>query len=477
MTQQQLQCCQDQEEKNTIFKFKLFMNKLYSLVLMAACIPFISNAQVAKPFTIATLDPGHFHAALVQKTMYPNVSKDVYVYAKPSADLDMHLKRISDYNNRKDNPTAWNEVLYTGDDFFDKMIADKKGNIVMLSGNNEKKSEYILNSLQKGFHVLADKPMAIDEKGFEKIKKSFAVAKQNKLQLYDIMTERFEVTTVLQRLFSQMPEIFGKLENGTKEHPAIEKKNVHLLYKMVSGNVLTRPEWFMDINKQGEGIADVMTHMTDLVQWEAYPDQVLDYHKDIQILDANHWPTMLSLKQFNTLTHATQFPDYLAKNVVHDTLLKYYCNGDILYKLKNTYVKTTTLWNYASEDGSGDTYEAFMKGTKSTLIVKQGKAENFKPILYIAPKKDDAQFEQNIQAAVKKLQTSYEGLTATKTKEGWRIDVPAKYREGHEEHFARVVQHYLGYLQNNNMPAWEVPNMLAKYYTTTKALTLAQSKK
>ena len=447
------------------------------VILFIFLIPIFAMSQASKPFTIVTLDPGHFHAALVQKTMYPNVSKDVYVYAKPSADLDMHLKRITDYNNRKDNPTTWNEVLYTGDDFFNKMITDKKGNIVMLSGNNEKKSEYILNSLQKGFHVLADKPMAIDEKGFEKIKQSFSVAKQNKLQLYDIMTERFEIATVLQRLFSQMPEVFGKLENGTKEHPAIVKKNVHLLYKMVSGNVLTRPEWFMDINKQGEGIADVMTHMTDLVQWEAYPDQIIDYKKDIQILEANHWPTMLSINQFNTLTHANKFPAYLSRNVVNDTVLKYYCNGDILYKLKNTYVKTTTLWNYASADGSGDTYEAYMKGTKSTLIVKQGKAEQFKPTLSIAPQIDDLLFEQNLQAAVKKLQATYEGLSLLKTSEGWKIEVPAKYREGHEEHFARVVQHYLSYLENNNMPAWEVPNMLAKYYTTTKALALAQYKK
>lgn len=453
------------------------MQKLMAAFLFVFILPVCVMAQQAKPFTIVTLDPGHFHAALVQKTMYPNVNSNVFVYAKQTADLDMHLKRISDYNARKENPTTWKEVLYTGDDFFNKMIAEKKGNIVMLSGNNEKKSEYILTSLQKGFHVLADKPMAIDAKGFEKIKKSFAVAKQNKLQLYDIMTERFEVTTVLQRLVAEMPEIFGVLENGTKEHPAIEKKNVHLLYKTVSGNVLTRPEWFMDIAKQGEGIADVMTHMTDLVQWEAYPNQVIDYTKDIQILDANHWPTQLTLSQFSTLTHAKQFPAYLAKNIVHDTVLNYYCNGDILYKLKNTYVKTTTLWNYASQDGSGDTYEAFMKGTKSTLIVKQGKEENFKPVLYIAPKQDNADFENKLQKAIAGLQSQYAGLAITKTSLGWRVDVPAKYREGHEEHFARVVQHYLGYLQNNNMPVWEVPNMLAKYYTTTKALTLAQSKK
>jgi len=32
----------------------------------------------------------------------------------------------------------------------------------------------------------------------------------------------------------------------------------------------------------------------------------------------------------------------------------------------------------------------------------------------------------------------------------------------------------LEYLKNKNLPAWEVPNMIAKYYTTTQALEIAK---
>ena len=46
----------------------------------------------------------------------------------------------------------------------------------MLAGNNQKKTEYILKSLQNGFNVLADKPMAIDSKGFEQLKQAFDIA-------------------------------------------------------------------------------------------------------------------------------------------------------------------------------------------------------------------------------------------------------------------------------------------------------------
>jgi hypothetical protein len=40
-----------------------------------------------------------------------------------------------------------------------------------------------------------------------------------------------------------------------------------------------------------------------------------------------------------------------------------------------------------------------------------------------------------------------------------------------------VAQRYMQYLKDGKLPVWEVPNMLAKYYTTTEALKLAQKTK
>jgi hypothetical protein len=91
-----------------------------------------------KPVQLVTLDPGHFHAALVQKTMYDDVDPVVYVYAPEGNDLKLHMDRINGYNSRAEDPTQWKEVVYSGNDFFEKMIAEKKGNVVVLSGNNEK---------------------------------------------------------------------------------------------------------------------------------------------------------------------------------------------------------------------------------------------------------------------------------------------------------------------------------------------------
>jgi hypothetical protein len=62
--------------------------------------------------------------------------------------------------------------------------------------------------------------------------------------LYDIMTERSEITTVLQREFSMLPEVFGTLEKGTPDNPAVIKESVHHFFKFISGAPNIRPAWF-----------------------------------------------------------------------------------------------------------------------------------------------------------------------------------------------------------------------------------------
>jgi predicted dehydrogenase len=422
-----------------------------------------------EPIKLVTLDPGHFHAALVQKKMYAVVDSSVAVYAPAGSDVEQHLNRIASYNGRTDSPTRWKEAVYTGADFFEKMIAEKKGNVVVLSGNNLKKTDYILQSLQNGFHVFADKPMVIDTKGFEKLKTAFDLAAKDQLLLYDIMTERFEITSMLQRELSMQPDLFGELEKGTPANPAITKESVHHFYKYVSGSVLTRPAWFMDVAQQGEGIVDVMTHLVDLVQWECFPGQTIDYTKDIAINNAKRWSTAMNLADFSTITKQDSFPAYLRRNIVNDTTLQVYCNGEISYSLKGVHAKTSVIWNYKAPEGTGDTHYSIMRGTKANLVIRQGKEENYEPTLYI----EDHVPRTDLGGVFNQVQNKFPGVEFMKIATGWKVNIPVQYKEGHEAHFARVTEQFLAYLKNRNIPAWEVPNMLAKYYTTTKALEIA----
>ncbi|MVM31075.1 oxidoreductase [Spirosoma sp. HMF4905] len=457
--------------------------KLYPTVgclLMAALITACQSSKNeidTSAIRLITLDPGHFHAALVQKIMYEGVDSVVHVYAPDGPDLQLHLDKIEGYNTRAENPTHWKEEVYKGTDFFDKMIADKAGNVVVMAGNNRLKTDYIQKTVGAGFNVLADKPMVISASNFDQLKESFATAEKNKVMLYDIMTERYEITTMLQRAFSQQAEVFGTLEKGTPENPAVTKESVHHFYKNVSGSILTRPAWFMDVAQQGEGIVDVTTHLVDLVQWECFPEQTIDYQKDISLTSARRWTTDMSLSQFKAITKQDAFPDYLKKDVVKDSILQVYSNGEINYQLKGVHAKVSVTWAYKAPEGAGDTHYSIMRGTKANLMIRQGAAQQYKPTLYVEAVGGNKGLEASLKTVLPTIQKEFPGVEVKKIAAGWEVIIPEKYKEGHEAHFGRVAQKYLDYLKAGSLPTWEVPNMIAKYYTTTQALELARKSK
>lgn len=449
---------------------------LMSLTTLAGC---TSTTEMStkgnENVKLITVDPGHFHSALVQKSMYDHVDSVVHVYAPKGPDVQLHLEKIESYNKRAEDPTKWKQEVYLGDDFFEKMLSEKKGNVVMLAGNNLKKTSYIKRSIDAGFNVYADKPMAIDARSFEELKEAFSVAEKKKLLLYDIMTERFEITTMLQKEFSLMPEVFGMLEKGSLDKPAVTKESVHHFYKYVSGSVLTRPAWFFDVAQEGEGIVDVTTHLVDLIQWECFPDQIIDYKKDISVKRAQRSETGISLAQFKAITKVDQFPDYLKKYVAGDSMLNVFSNGEFNYTIRDVHAKVSVKWVYKAPEGAGDTHYSIMRGTRANLIIRQGADQQYKPALYIEPVGVVAStYGNQLTAKLENIQKKFPGVELKKQAVGWEVIVPDKYKEGHEAHFARVTEKFLEYLKNNNLPKWEVPNMIAKYYTTIQALELAK---
>jgi len=452
--------------------------------LMAACSPRQSTKTENKNmFTgasgevkIITLDPGHFHAALVQKFPLDQVDPVVKVYAPDGPDVDAHIARIEGFNNRVENPTAWELDVYRGSDFLEKMLAEKAGNVVVISGNNAKKTEYIFKSVEAGLNVLADKPMVITPEQFPMLEQAFNVAAEKGVLLYDIMTERYEITTMLQKELSQIPEVFGQLVVGTPDEPAITKESVHHFSKIVSGSHLIRPAWFFDVNQQGEGIVDVTTHLVDLIQWEAFPDVILSKN-DVEILSARRWTTDLTPEMFKKVTGFDSYPDYLQKDV-EGNVLKVYSNGEFNYKLKDIHAKVSVIWDFEAPPGTGDTHYSIMRGTKSNIEIRQGINENFQPTLYISPVigQDAPAFETALNKAFTEiLAPKYPGIKLVKINDKlWTVEVPQEYKVGHEAHFTQVAQKYLRFLVDGKMPDWEVPNMIVKYFTTTEALKKAR---
>ena len=143
--------------------------------------------------------------------------------------------------------------------------------------------------------------------------------------------------------------------------------------------------------------------------------------------------------------------------------------------MKGIHAKVSVVWAYQAPEGTGDTHYSIMRGTSANLVIRQGAEQKYKPVLYIEPvNKPDTVFATVLMEQIKSIQTKYPGVELTKTTAGWEVVVPEKYKEGHEAHFARVTEKFLQYFKEEKLPAWEVRNMIAKYYTTTQALELAR---
>jgi predicted dehydrogenase len=437
---------------------------------------------------LITLDPGHFHAALVQKFMLPGVKPEVWVFAPKGDDVAQHLKRVEGFNSRAENPTHWVEKVETRPDYLEQaLIAALGGNshpsasaeamrntVVVISGNNARKTEYITRFIERGTNVLADKPMVIRPSDLAQLRKDFDTAKKNGVLLYDIMTERFEITTMLQRALSQQRELFGTLEKGTPDNPSISKISVHNFSKVVAGAQLKRPQWFFDPEQQGAGIVDVMTHLVDLVQWEAFPEVTLK-ETDAKVLNARRWTTPITLEQFGRVTGATAFPAFLDP-YVKGGVLQAPANGEFTYTLKGVHAKVSVTWEFEAPPGAGDTHFSVMRGTKASLTIRQGAEQGYKPVLYVdrAPSISAAEHEKALRTAIATVAKTWPGIGLEAEGDHFVVTVPGKYHNGHEAHFTQVTENFLKYLRAGQLPAWEVPNMITKYATIMQAYTLSQ---
>jgi predicted dehydrogenase len=423
-----------------------------------------------------TVDPGHFHAALVQKEMYPGVASTVDVYAPLGADLLAHLGRVSSFNNRPERPTSWQLEVHTGSDFLDRMLREKPGNAVVISGRNRGKIERIARSADAGLHVLADKPWILRSADLPQLESVLATADEKGLVTYDIMTERYEVTSMLQRDLVNDPAVFGKIENGAADQPAVYMESVHHLMKTVAGAPNIRPAWFFDTDEQGEGLNDIGTHLVDLVQWTLFPDQAVDYRKDIRVLSAQRWPTMIPEGDFKRVTGTAGFPDAL-RGKVRDGSLEYFCNTLVTYAVRGVHTTLNVIWDWEAPPGAGDTHYAVYRGTRSRVEVRQGKAERFRPELYVVP--NSAENKAALLAAVRSrleaVRTTYPGVSVEDRGRELHISIADALRVSHEEHFAQVTQRFLSFVRNRrDLPAWERPNMAAKYYVTTTGTEMSR---
>lgn len=423
---------------------------------------------------LIVVDPGHFHAALLQKNKLEQVDDTIYVYAPSGQELNQYIETINSFNNREINPTSWQLITEEGDDFLQKAIQNKKGNVVILAGNNKNKTNYITQAINAGLNVLSDKPMAINKNNFNQLIEAFETAKNNNILLYDLMTERYDILNIIEKRLINNHELFGCLQQGTIEEPAITMESTHHFYKEVAGKPLIRPAWYYDVEQQGEGIADVTTHLIDLVNWKCFPEQIINYINDVKVIDAKHWATKLSLADFNRSTGLGDFPDYLNK-YIKNSILYINANGTINYQINDINISLKVIWNYKAPKDGGDTFSSEIKGTNASLITIQDQKQNFKKQLYIKKndKFADDEFKINLDRAINDLQKEFPFVSLKNVEDKIMIVIPDENRLEHEVHFGYVAKQFFDYLVEEDIPEWENTNTLAKYFITTTAVEIA----
>ncbi len=421
-------------------------------------------------FRIIQLDPTHGHAAAAQGEHLNGLDADVYVYAPDKDAVAPYLEQINSFNTRKENPTRWREVTYFGNDYLEKMAEEKKGNVVVLAGNNRLKIDYIEQSVNAGMNVFSDKPMVINRDGFERLKNVYQLAAQKGVLLFDMMTERYSLIHRVQKSLMQDTLLFGKLLSGTPQHPSIMESSVHHFYRGGKGN---RPAWYFDVLQQGEGIVDVTTHLIDLTFWKSFPDQIIDYSKDIEVSAAKHWSVNLTNSEFSAATSLPRIHSSLSQ-YVKDSVLQVFANGTISYRVKGVYCNVAVEWRSATPSDGNDLRSAYAEGTNCTILIQQHYGlKNPELHLQKGDKIAIQEFKNRLNKTMQILQKNYPGISFSGEGDNVQIIIPSELGNSYDPTF-RV---FTGDLINKDMPKWEVPNTLAKYYITTTALEMANEKK
>lgn len=419
-----------------------------------AAVLLIAAPLVAQPLKVVSIDPGHFHAALIQKEALPDLDAEAYVYAPLGADLMAHLNRIAQFNSRKENPTAWRLHVYAASDYWQRALADRPAQIAVLSGRNRGKIDRIRALVDARLHGLIDKPWVIEPEDLPKLAAALKAARKQGQVFYDGMTQRFEITCILPKELVNDKSLFG-------EPVDVSMESIHYLLKTVAGVPNRRPPWFFDIREQGEGLTDVGTHLVDLVQWTLSSERAIDVQRDIRILKAERRPTIMSREDFTRVTGEPDFPSNQ-----RDGRLEYFANNTVDYTLRGVPVHLDVRWDFEAKPGMGDSETAIFKGSKATIEVRDNE-------VYVRTANEAA-----LKARILALQKDWPGLAYQAAPGGFHILIPKAFRIGHEAHFALLVKKFLEYVRNpQSLPAWEDSFMTAKYFVTTGGVAMARKLK
>ena len=119
---------------------------------------------------------------------------------------------------------------------------------------------------------------------------------------------------------------------------------------------------------------------------------------------------------------------------------------------------------------------AVYKGANSDVMVRQSREEGFLPELYIKPVSGrETLVREAVMKRLRSLHARYPGLSVATHGELMKIVIPAPLRTNDIEYFGMLAQRVAGFVRDpSTFPAWENPNLLAKYWVTTQGVATAR---
>lgn len=410
--------------------------------------------------TLLFLDPGHFHATLTLRELNPRVSDEVFVYASEGPEVRDFLALIERFNGRAERPTRWRPVVITDADPLSRLIAERRGDVVVLAGRNGGKARTLRRLREAGLHVLADKPWLTEPGDLDHVRASLA----GWPLVMEIMTGRHDVAARLFQRLVDRREVFGDFRD---DGPAIELASVHHLEKLVDGAPLRRPWWFFDVRVQGGGAVDIPTHVVDQTQW------LLEGRGNAaelpRLVSARAWPTRVSLDAFRRITGEASFPRAL-ETFVEGEALSYGCNADLAYRIGAVTARATVSWRLSSADGGGDTHATVARGTRADVLMERGAQTGHRRKLMVEPHADTGLVRQAIVETIAAAEGELPGVgVGPEIDRRYEVTIPDALDTGHESHFPRVLDEFLRTIDERRWPATLAERTLAKYTLLAEA--------
>ena len=423
-----------------------------------------------RPIALAFLDPGHFHAALVLGAPAPSVHDEICVYAPEGPELADFLGLVDAFNRRPERSTRWRPVVRRTRDPLADLLGDKRSDAVVLAGRTAGKLARIRALHDAGLPVLADKPWLVSRHDLDDARH---VLSGPPLAM-EMMTGRHDVATaVLERLVAE-PAVFGQFAAGARGEAPIELGSVHHLAKVVNGAPLRRPPWYFDVRVQGDGLADIPTHLVDRAQ-RLVAAAGAGRPEVVALESARVWPTAVPREVWHRVTGLAEFPVEL-HGAVRDGALDYRCNAELRARVGGVAVELSTRWDLVEPPGGGDAHTTALRGTRATVRMEQSERTGFRRRIWLAPAADSRAASEALRDALARAvagwQAELPGLAVAAGAEEIELRLPAA--SGHESHFALVLREFVGRVTRGEAPPELATRTRAKYELLAEAIASAR---